>query len=130
MTGSCVSTCAYPPTSNPGLVYIDAPTNAARMCEKGCGWAPELSDTATHGAPGPSGSHGKCISGTPDYPSDLTVKVVQWETKGCPKDCGTYNDPSGTIPIGKASGLTEPSPSGDVVNANCCPRYAPKSMCY
>jgi len=38
------------------------------MCEPGCGWAPfEM----------------KCISGTPDYPSDQNVTVVQWETKGC-----------------------------------------------
>jgi hypothetical protein len=39
------------------------------MCEPGCGWAP---------------LEAKCISGTPDYPSDQNVTVVQWETKGCP----------------------------------------------
>jgi len=32
----------------------------------------------------------KCISGTPDYPSDQNVTVVQWETKGCP---GTTCEP-------------------------------------
>jgi hypothetical protein len=130
--GSCQSTCVYPS----GLTTIEATTDSARtcsscssitdphscMCEKGCGWAPSLAD-GSHGV-------GKCISGTPDYPSDNTVKVVQWETKGCPKDCGTLNHPSGIIPANLASGFTEPSPSGDVIDPNCCPRYAPKSMCY
>ena len=43
------------------------------MCEEGCGWAP---------------IEKRCISGTPDYPSDQNVHIVQWTTKGCPgKSC-------------------------------------------
>jgi len=75
------------------------------MCEPGCGWAP-LDKAA-------DGSMGVCISGTPDYPSNQSVTVVQWETKGCPADCS----PVSTSPA------TPTSP-------HCCPREAPKMQCY
>jgi len=79
--GRCVDTNR--PPSGTGIETSYMSTSVARtcsvcsslstaytcMCEDGCGWAP---------------IEGRCISGTPDYPSDQTVTVVQWETKGCP----------------------------------------------
>ena len=80
------------------------------MCEPGCGWAPLDNKTA-------SGPMGFCISGTPDYPSNQTVTVVQWETKGCPADCSPMAPPPGSaVPY--------------VAPPQCCPRDGPKSQCY
>ena len=64
-----------------------------------------------------NGPVGFCISGTPDYPSNQTVTVVQWETKGCPADC---------TPVPAAPGIGVPT----VVPPTCCPRTGPKSQCY
>jgi hypothetical protein len=80
------------------------------MCEPGCGWAPLDNRTS-------SGPLGKCISGTPDYPSDQSVTVVQWETKGCPADCGQESPPWG---------IRTPY----VTASQCCPRDGARSQCY
>ena len=72
------------------------------MCEEGCGWAP---------------LEGMCISGTPDYPSNQTVTVVQWETKGCPHECQP-----------QAPSSSEPECS--TFNPTCCPASGPRSQCY
>ena len=76
-SGECRAICDF---NGPGLITYGetCPTCSAMtnpqdcMCEEGCGWAP---------------LEGMCISGTPDYPSNQTVTVVQWETKGCPHEC-------------------------------------------
>lgn len=86
------------------------------MCEPGCGWAPLEDDPVEHLR------MGKCISGTPDYPSDQTVKVVQWETKGCARDCGVARPDA---PPPDWNGLP---PTGQ--NAACCPVDGKRSQCY
>jgi len=78
------------------------------MCEPGCGWAPLDNKTA-------AGPVGFCISGMPDYPSNQTVTVVQWETKGCPADCVASVTPGSQC-------STYPS--------TCCPSNGAKSQCY
>jgi hypothetical protein len=50
-----------------------------------------------------------------DYPSNQTVTVVQWETKGCPADCVATTTPG-------ADCATYP--------ASCCPSNGAKSQCY
>ena len=80
------------------------------MCEPGCGWAPLDNKTA-------NGPMGFCISGTPDYPSNQTVTVVQWETKGCPADCGPISPPPGVL-------------TPYAIPPQCCPRDGPSSQCY
>lgn len=96
--GACVPMPMAAPGSVTSLTHMLHPTPADRtcpvcaamttpydcMCEEGCGWAP---------------LEGKCISGTPDHPSDQTVTVVQWTTKGCPnKGCPRDIDDN---PLGK-----------------------------
>jgi len=87
----------------------------ACMCEEGCGWAPL------------DGASGLCISGTPDHPSDQSVTVVQWQTKGCPADCsheylgGTDVHNPHDRPI--LGGVRD-------YYTSCCPRKAPKMQCY
>merc|ERR1711988_122525 len=63
---------------------------------------------------------GLCISGTPDYPSNQTVTVAQWETKGC--DCAASMPPPGT-----SQGISSECPG---YPETCCPVDGPKSQCY
>ena len=73
------------------------------MCEPGCGWAP---------------LEQKCISGTPDYPSDQSVTIVQWETKGC-SNCSYSMDVCSHYEIDTATySCDSPPPAG------CCAGYA------
>jgi len=122
-TSSCKATCDYPAPSTAVTaltVYGETCSVCAAitnpfdcMCEAGCGWAPLDNRTATSGP-------GKCISGTPDYPSDQSVTVVQWETKGCPAKCQKQAAPW------ELASLGIPYVSPD----ECCPRDGPKSQCY
>lgn len=81
------------------------------MCEEGCGWAPLDNRTA-------SGPLGFCLSGTADYPCNQTTTIVQWESKGCPKDCGPSPPPA------PFTSLPPPPPP------MCCAADGARSQCY